>query len=168
MQVGVVNNNQTFSGDLGKTKIGNKYEKTNEGKKIYPLVAVGVSATATAATFLALKKDGALKKMIKEAFISKEANEAEKDEAIAIQKLIKKPALKAGIAVGILGLAALGGLIQGVFVDLFANHTIKNDADRFAETGEKPEKTNKGKLICGSIGLGIGGFSLLSTKIFKN
>lgn len=119
-----------------QTKKGNEYEKCNEGKKIIPIVGL---------TEIALLAN--LNKKAKESygfFINKE-----------------KPLVSVVATIAILGALYVG---LGAILDSVINKTRRKDADKFAETGEVPEKTNKGKNVCVSIGLGMGLVSLLSSR----
>lgn len=135
MQVGAINN-QAFGGKIKETKNGNEYEKSNEGKKYYPvLAAVGMG--------LNFATDNYAAKMFKLKPISN--------------------------AIG-LGVVAVG---VGAIVDAFANKTSRQDADRFAESGIVPEKTNKGKKFMVGLGLAFSAFNTfgveyLAKKILAN
>lgn len=48
------------------------------------------------------------------------------------------------------------GLGIGALIDVFTNSTRRKDTDKFVEKGKKSKDTNKGKMIFGGIGLGIG------------
>lgn len=161
MQVGAIQN-QSFSGAIRETKNGNIYEKSNEGKKLYPLIAAGTSVVGTSIILANLKNENNIEKIMG-AIDSSEG--VAKSEIKKVLELMNKPGVKAGVVGLAAACAALGGLIIGVIIDAIANGTRRNDADRFAELGEKPQKTNKGKLVCGSIGLGLGLLSLGSIQI---
>lgn len=148
MQVRAINNNQLNFGTVKETTKGNQYETSNEGKKIYPIVAIATAGISTAI----LLKTGALERLYSEE--------------------IKELPLKSGTKTLIGGIsvaaAALGGFIWGAVIDVVANGRRRKDADKFAETGKKPTETNKGKLICGAIGLAFGGITYAIMKGIEN
>lgn len=142
MQVGAIQN-QSFSGKIKETKKGNKYETSNDGKKLYPLITAGAAGIVTA---FELQK-GTFENYYKE-------------EMKEIQKVFGKSGTKAAMVGIVVAGAALGGFIYGAIIDALANGRRRKDSDKFAETGESPTNTNKGKVVCAGIGLVLGGISL--------
>lgn len=140
MQVGVISNNQIFSGKIKKTEKGNEYEKSNEGKKYAPLCMF-------ASTGISMAIDKALDKFSPAGYLLFEAKNGNKNAYAAI----------AGTVV-IIGAISIG---IGAIIDAIINKTRRNDTDKFAKTGEISKKTNKGKINGAIIGIGTGALSLL-------
>ena len=153
MQVGSINN-QTFGGKIAKTKQGNEYEKSNEGKKFVPVAGVAAGAVAIGT----YKATGLIDPLLK-----------------AVNKLSKDPLTKntmkkfnsiAKLSIPTITLAGL--FATGMVFDAMINKTRRKDADKLAESEIMPENTNKGKIIGAITGLVAGGLGLLSlTNIQK-
>ncbi len=156
MQTAIVGNNRLFFGKVKKTKKGNEYEKSNEGKKIVPAVIVGREIFNTVCNSKKNKKKYALLYQNLKKYSKKEGLNLSTD----VIKKRAKQALIAGKVYDFAGIA-LFGLLAGIIIDAITNSTRRKDSDDFQQTRKVPEKTNKGKKIGAGIGLGLGGISAL-------
>lgn len=137
MNVGSVNS-VTFNGRIKETEIGVKYEKSNEGKKYYPLIPL-----AGLGLHFAINPDSAL-----ELFKS---TPMPKDKVTAAATVIATAIGVGAIAVGL-----------GAILDAFINKTRRKDANKLAVTSKLDSDTNKGKKVCTAIGAGVAALGLIT------
>lgn len=135
-------NSVSFAGKTAMTEKGNEYKKSNEGKKLFPLLGLagfGISTAINPSYINIPKEQGGLGGM--------------KYKGLII----------AGSAIG----SAAICLGYGAITDMFINKARRKDADKFAETGMVSKKTNKGKEIGAAIGLSLGALSLGSIQLVE-
>lgn len=158
-------NSTTFSGKIKTTKNGNEYEKSNEGKKIMPLVAASFLTANIGAEAVMLKKSGLLDDTL-EKFKQSDAQKNILDNIKKSLKENKKTAIISGAAI----LAILAAITVGVgaIFDAMINKTRRKDADKFAKTENVSENTNRGKKIGAGIGLAMGGYNLIKSMRAEN
>ncbi|MFA7659443.1 MAG: hypothetical protein WCY19_08420 [Candidatus Gastranaerophilaceae bacterium] len=152
-------NSVAFAGKIKATKQGNEYEKSNEGKKYYPLVAV---AGLTAEGLLGI---GEIKKALNSNVLDRYFKDLNLENSLfgplkPVETKMSKGKI-AGLATGFLIATAGVAVGFGAILDAIINKTRKKDADKFAQTEVAQKRTNKGKKVCTWIGLGIGAISLL-------
>lgn len=137
-------NSVAFGGKIKETKNGNQYEKSNIGKIFIPLISLSV----TSISLLNKKSQGVIYQNF-----SKEVGE--------IAKVTKssKAAVVVNVALRFASMLTIGAIFDGII-----NKKRRKNADKFAEKKEVPEKTNKGKIVCSAISLGLFGvmYSLTS------
>lgn len=121
-------NSAPFRGRTSITINRNDYEKSNEGKKLFPFALISSMGLQ-----YAINKDAFQARMF------------DKNEHLS------KGGKIATIAFGV----AAASIIGGVIIDAFINGKRRNDADKFAKAKNAPDKTNKGKKVCALIGLGV-------------
>lgn len=134
-----------------RTKEGNRYEKSAEGKKyITALLVGGIATTAVIAKTSGLEDDAMklVEKMSKQK-INKNLFAATKSASLLTAALFAVPT----------------GLLVGQVYDMFINHTRRKDADKLANTGIVSGNTNSGKITLGVIGAGT---AALTANIINN
>lgn len=131
-------NSVNFRGKTGETNIGIKYEKSNEGRKYYPLIVLAGTGVQCA---LMPKENIALFKKIP-AFQNKST------ATLAILGTI-----------GFVGALAYG---CGYILDAIINKRRRKDANKLAVTSELNQETNKGKKVCTAIGVGAAALGLIT------
>lgn len=139
-------NSINFQGKIKETKNGNQYEKYNGGKKSLPLVCAGIAAIPTALIMNSNLLDA----------IYRLSNSGLPQKSIRLTDKAKVVGLLAGVG-------ALTGLISGLVIDAFVNHRRRKDVDKLVEKNQIKEKTNKGKLIFGGIGVGLGALESIAS-----
>lgn len=137
MQVNSLNQ-ASFSGSYKKTGIGNEYETSHECKKYFPVIAATAGGIGSALVSGSLISRNVIKEIAKELDVKPTGK--------------SKSLVVAGMALYGASIGAFSGLLSGSIADLFVNSARRNRVDKFAKTGETPEKTNKGKIILGTMG----------------
>lgn len=122
-----------------RTREGNRYEKSAEGKKFVPLIGIATMG----ASAIALKKFGILDEIVKP--LQEMMKTSEKN-------VLFSSFLASGLALGaLISLPIMIGI--GQVVDLFINKTRRKDADKLAQTGIVQGDTNSGKISLGILGV---------------